>query len=119
MRGGKGIQAGDDELSDSCRCIKTGGEAGEDGGVEGVVELQLPTECGHELRGIWLPFLPFGGKRSEVFGRFEHGVELQTNRPPFEPMQDMPGTDAMDVVGDGGSGIRASQAGDECSDDVL
>ena len=87
VRGGERIQMEDDELPNMHGCIKAGGKAGKDGGIKGIVELQLLTKLGYEFRGIRLDFLPLGGRRHEAFSCSEHGVKLQMNGPPFEPIK--------------------------------
>ena len=87
VRGGERIQMEDNELPNMHGCIKAGGEAGKDGGIKGIVELQLLTKLGYEFRSIRLAFLSLGGRRHEEFSCSEHGVELQMNGPPFEPIK--------------------------------
>src|SRR5271155_1049305 len=100
---------GDNKFPDPCGCIKAGGQAGENGCVERVVECQLQTKSGYELGGVRLPFLPLGGRGGEALSRLEDCVQLQTVGFPCQSVQDVPGPDAVDVVGDGGAGIGASQ----------
>ena len=96
----------DNKLLNPHGCVKAGGEAGKNSSIKGIIELQLLMKLGYEFKDIRLPFLPLGGRRCEAFSCSEHSVELQTNGPPFEPMQqDVPGMDVMDVIRDGGSRI--------------
>ena len=59
-RRGEGVQPEDDKLSHPGSCVKAGGEAGEDGSVEGVIDVESLTEFGDKHGGVWLSFLPFG-----------------------------------------------------------
>ena len=66
--GGKRVKPGNDEFPDPRGRIKAGSQAGEDGRIEGVVQYQLQTDPGYEVRGVWLPLLPPGGGWGETLG---------------------------------------------------
>lgn len=70
-------------------------------------------------RGVRQMFLPLGGRGSETICSFEHSIHLQRIEPPLQPMENVPGTDTVNIVVDGGSRIQASEAGDKGRDDVL
>jgi hypothetical protein len=77
------------------------------------------TKVDDELRGVRLPFLPLGRRWGEMLSSLKNCFQFKAIRPPLQTMQHMPGTDAMDVVGDGRPGVRPSQASDKKGDDRL
>jgi hypothetical protein len=117
--GGKGVEPGDHKLSHSGSCVETGGEAGKHRGVEGVLNLELLVDFGDEVDRVRLSLLPLGRRGCQPFRSFEGGFGFQGTEPPLQAMQDVPGTYAVDIVGDSGPGVGTSQAGDERGDGGL
>ena len=56
----------DGEFAQPCRGIKTGGEAHENGGVKGVVEVKVLFHCSNEGQGVW----------EVLFALFSPGVDF-------------------------------------------
>lgn len=118
-RGGEGVQPGNDEFPEPGSCIEAGGETSKHSGVERIPDLELLVNSGDEVDSIWLPLLSLGRRGCKPFSSLESGLRFQRAEPPLQTVQNVPGPNAIDVVGNGGSGVGTGQAGNEGGDGDL
>ena len=68
MGRGKGVKAQYNKFSNLRSCVEAGGQASKNSCIKEVIEDQLQTELGYEVRGIRLLLIFLRGRRDEALG---------------------------------------------------